>query len=158
MNLRRLTMVLSTTALTSAVLVATSGSAFAADRKVTWQNVATGRCLAVDTGITGTGSKVFTNDSGFDGCHDWAETKNSDGTFTLEWDGFSTGSHCLDSKSTGSVYAISCNGNDHQRWYEKKTSTGWRLKNKSTGRILDGNSSGSVYTLPDNGGKNQRWK
>ncbi|MGW0410214.1 RICIN domain-containing protein [Streptomyces collinus] len=154
MNLKRLAAVLSTTALTSAVLVATSGSAVAADRTVTWKNVATGRWLGVDTGITGTGSKVGTYTRNAAG---WQETKNSDGTFTLEWDGFSTGSHCLDSKSTGSVYAISCNGNDHQKWYENKTSTGWRLKNKATGRVLDSNSSGSVYTLPDNGGRNQRW-
>lgn len=154
MRLKRLTVVLSTTALTSAVLVATSGSAVAADRNVTWRNVATGRWLGVETGITGTGTKVSTGERNVGG---WDETKNSDGSFTLEWTGFSTGSHCLDSKSTGSVYAISCNGNDHQKWYETKTSTGWRLKNKSTGRILDSNASGSVYTLPDNGGKHQRW-
>ncbi|MDF3145166.1 MULTISPECIES: hypothetical protein [unclassified Streptomyces] len=149
-----MTVVLSTTALTSAVLLATSGSAVAADREVTWKNVATGRWLGMDTGITGTGTKVLTGNRNAGG---WNESKNSDGSFTLEWDGYSTGSHCLDSNASGSVYGISCNGGNNQKWIETKTATGWRLKNKATGRILDSNASGSVYTKPDNGGKYQRW-
>ncbi|MBT2416966.1 ricin-type beta-trefoil lectin domain protein [Streptomyces sp. ISL-22] len=153
MNMRRLTVVLSTTALTSAVLLAASGSAVAANR-VTWKNAATGRYLSMDTGITGTGTKVVTDERNAGG---WVESKNSDGSFTIKYDGFSTGDKCLDSNARGSVYGISCNGGNNQKWFETKTSTGWRLKNKATGRILDSNASGSVYTKPDNGGKYQRW-
>lgn len=72
MNTRRLTVVLS----------ATSGNAVAADREVTWRNVATGRWLGMDTGITGTGTKVLTGNRNAGG---WSESKNSDGSFTLEW-------------------------------------------------------------------------
>ncbi|MGW7410793.1 RICIN domain-containing protein [Streptomyces sp. NPDC054833] len=145
---------LSTTALASVAVVANSGSAFAASREVTWKNVATARWLEMDTGLLGAGTKVETSERKAGG---WDETKNSDGTFTLEWTGYSTGSHCLDSNSDGDVYGISCNGGNNQKWYETKTSTGWRLKNKATGRILDSSASGSVYTRPDNGGKHQRW-
>ncbi len=152
--MKRLTVIVSTTVLASAALVAVSGSAVAASHSTTWKNAATGRWLGVDTGITGTGSKVLTDSRNAGG---WDETKNSDGTFTLAWNGYGTGSHCLDSKANGSVYAISCNGGNNQKWHETKTATGWRLKNKATGLVLDSNASGSVYTKADNGGKYQRW-
>ncbi|MCX4586979.1 RICIN domain-containing protein [Streptomyces sp. NBC_01481] len=165
MKMKRITLALSATALASVALFSTSGSAFAAQAevtsaasaaqtKVTWKNAATGLWLGMDTGLFGTGTKVVTDNRNVGG---WYETKNSDGSFTLRWAGYSQGDKCLDSDSDGNVYGIGCNGGKNQKWHEVKYSSGWRLTNKATGRVLDSNSSGSVYTSTDQGNFYQRW-
>lgn len=117
------------------------------DRTVSWKNKGTGRWLSY-----GMGKVVTTND---DRAISWWEKKNADGTFTLAFKGFGGG--CLDANTKGDVYAIDCNGGNNQKWYETKTSTGWRLKNKATGQILDNTRAGGVYTNPDYGNATQRW-
>lgn len=136
------------------IVVATSGSASAAyygGDPVSWKNAATGRYLIVeDTHVKTVKSDEYAKR--------WEEKKWGDGAWTFFSNrGFNTG--CLDSDSDGDVYVIQCNGGDHQKWYEQKTSTGWRLKNKATGRVLDSNAAGSVYTKRDAGDSNkyQRW-
>ncbi|WP_158939200.1 hypothetical protein [Streptomyces sp. NRRL S-87] len=54
------------------------------------------------------------------------------------------------------VYAERCTGNDYQRWYEVRTSAGWKLKHKATGQFLDSNGT-DVYLHPENGGRYQLW-
>ncbi len=54
------------------------------------------------------------------------------------------------------MYAERCTGNDYQRWYEVRTSAGWKLKHKATGQFLDSNGT-DVYLHPENGGRYQLW-
>jgi len=64
-------------------------------------------------------------------------------------------SKCLDSNLQGEVYAIPCNGGDHQEWIpddKRKTYTNYR-----TGRCLDSNGK-TVYTTGCNGGEYQMWR
>ena len=63
-------------------------------------------------------------------------------------------SNCLDSDWNGSVYPLSCNQGDFQRWY--RTNKQWI--NKATNKCLDSNSDGRVYTLACNGGQNRNRK
>ncbi|MFF4603791.1 RICIN domain-containing protein [Streptomyces sp. NPDC001339] len=134
------------------MVVGMSGSAFAANyggTSVSWKNVATGRYLIVEGGS----AKTVTSNAY---AKKWEEKKWSDGAYTFFSNrAFNTG--CLDSNAKGSVYVIQCNGGNNQKWYEVKTATGWRLKNKATGRVLDSNARGSVYTQSDQGNRNQRW-
>ncbi|GGR51831.1 hypothetical protein GCM10010219_66170 [Streptomyces netropsis] len=127
--------------------ISTSGQAFA-DGNVQWKNQATGRCLAHMPGMVLAGDCDNPSTK-------WRDVEQSDGTYQQRWV-----DQCLDSNKAGKVYILRCeNGNDNQKWYEQKTSTGWRLKNKATGRVLDSNFSGSVYTNFDegDGNKHQRW-
>ncbi|UQA95609.1 RICIN domain-containing protein [Streptomyces halobius] len=144
MQKRQVAKALGAAAIVPSILLATAGNASAWDRRVDWKNVATGAYLTE----SGTSLRKVGG---------WWETKNSDGTFKLRWAGFGSGYECLDSNSKGSVYVIQCNGGNNQKWYEIKTSTGWKLKNKATGRVLD-TAHGKAYTKPDNGSKYQRWR
>ncbi|MFJ7156766.1 RICIN domain-containing protein [Streptomyces sp. NPDC101118] len=137
-------------AATSALAVGVATSAFA-DGNVSWRNAATGKYLMVAQGTFG---MVLTGSYSEPA---WREVKQGDGSWQLKAHKGS-GNACLDSNAEGRVYLLPCkDGNNYQKWWEEKTPTGWRIKNKATGRVLDSNARGQVYTLPDNGGANQRW-
>lgn len=62
-------------------------------------------------------------------------------------------SRCLDSNAQGHVYAIHCNGGDHQEWVVEADRS---LMNLATKRCLDSNGK-VLYALPCNGGEYQKW-
>ncbi|MEU9988944.1 RICIN domain-containing protein [Streptomyces sp. NPDC048045] len=127
--------------------LAGTGQAFAASSAVTWKNKQNHQYLAYfnykvrTTSATGASMK-------------WDESKQSDGTYTMKHHG--TGK-CLDSNANGDVYLLACNGGNYQKWYEINDSSGWRLKNKATGRVLGVAISGQVRTDSDAGAARQRW-
>ncbi|MFF4740999.1 ricin-type beta-trefoil lectin domain protein [Streptomyces sp. NPDC001262] len=137
-------------------VVGISGEAFAYDgERVPWINVATGRCLAHDQK-----HDVFTMD--MKGCVAyWVEYEHGGNIYTLTYHTGNGGPGrllCLDSSDAGRVYLNPCNGSNYQKWRQTKTSTGWKLTNAETGRVLDSSDGGKVYTKPDNGGRYQRWR
>lgn len=60
---------------------------------------------------------------------------------------------CLDTTLQGLVYAIPCNGGDHQEWVIENDRS---LSNLGTKRCLDSNGK-NVYAIPCNGGVYQQW-
>ncbi|MEV6675219.1 hypothetical protein [Streptomyces sp. NPDC051162] len=154
MDSKRFSQILTGVVAIPVILLSMTGSAVARDGdRETWTNAATGRFLAYSEGK----DKVLTDFGRKYG--GWREWVHSDGSYEMRWDGFGSGKKCLDSGRDGSVYVMNCDGGDWQSWYHTKTSTGWRVTNKKSGRVLDSNSSGSVYTNPDegDGNKYQRW-
>ncbi|WP_186319080.1 RICIN domain-containing protein [Streptomyces sp. SAJ15] len=133
--------------LAPALAVVGTGQASAASQTVTWKNKGNGEYLAYFNG------KVRTT-SASGASMKWTETKLSDGSYTMKHQ--LTGK-CLDSNAAGAVYVGACNGGNYQKWYETKDSTGWRLKNKATGRTLGVQPSDVVYTASDTGVPRQRW-
>ncbi|MFE9256388.1 ricin-type beta-trefoil lectin domain protein [Streptomyces sp. NPDC006879] len=147
---KRVSRPLAVATMVPALAIGAASNAFA-DGNVSWRNVATGKYLMVAQGTFG---MVLT---GSDSSARWREVKQSDGSWQLKAHRGS-GNVCLDSNAAGKVYLNPCgSNNNYQKWWETKTSTGWKITNKATGRVLDSNSRQQVYTLPDNGGKNQRW-
>ncbi|WP_370424370.1 RICIN domain-containing protein (plasmid) [Streptomyces sp. QH1-20] len=148
MKKRLIGTVAATAILAPALMISTSGEAFAATKTVSWKNKGNGKCLVSRTSWVGVGSCG-------DAAAKWKETKQSDGTFVLKT---ADRGFCLDSKKDGSVYANVCNGGKNQKWHESKDSMGWRLKNKATRLTLGSKpSSGSVYAGIDGSIKHQRW-
>ncbi|CAL9608219.1 Actinohivin [Streptomyces sp. enrichment culture] len=133
-----------------------SGEAAAAG-PATWKNARTGKCLYTTNGMNGVGASA-------DYCNNkygrWYEKKLGNGAYRM-WVVNNQGAHrCLDSDKEGDVYLRTCeDGNRNQQWYQVRRSTGWRLTNVATGRVLDSNFRGSVYTNFDEGDRNtyQRW-
>ncbi|MGW7332745.1 RICIN domain-containing protein [Streptomyces sp. NPDC054840] len=147
---RRVVRPVSVALMIPALALGAATNAFA-DGNVSWRNVATGKYLLTGQGTFG---MVLT---GSDSAPRWREVKQGDGSWQLKAHKGS-GDVCLDSNAAGNVYLRSCQGgNDYQKWWETKTSSGWKITNKATGRVLDSNRTGQVYTLPDNGGNYQRW-
>jgi hypothetical protein len=66
--------------------------------------------------------------------------------------------HCLDSNTSGNVYAIGCNGGNFQNWIFAGSDTTTTVRDVSTLFCLDSNTNGNVYTLPCNGGNFQKWR
>ncbi|MCD9140869.1 RICIN domain-containing protein [Streptomyces albireticuli] len=134
-------------------VVGTSGEAFA-DGARTWKNAKTGMCLS-----WGNAPTVETNKYDCSAKYaKWFEEEQSNGSFRMKinqigvWD-----QYCLDSSDAGRVYTKPCNSGNYQKWRHTHTSTGWKVTNVATGRVLDSSDGGKVYTKPDNGGKYQRW-
>lgn len=149
--MKRIALGVASVAAASALMISVAGPAAAEiGGQVSWRNAQTGRYLSY------VGDRKVVTKTAYD---HWFENKKSDGSWELPWAGSAIFEDrpCLDSDANGNVYGIPCNGGDYQRWYEVKTSTGWKLQNKATGRILDSDANGNVYTLPDNGSNWQRW-
>ncbi|MGW3044677.1 RICIN domain-containing protein [Kitasatospora sp. NPDC001159] len=132
---------------------ATAGPAFA-DGYVQWKDAATGRCLTWNNDGVLTTPQACGRSYG-----DWYEQEVSTGVFRMYPYQDQGRKQCLDSSDAGRVYLNPCNSSNYQKWRETKTSTGWRLTNVATSRVLDSNFKGSVYTNPDEGDSNeyQRW-
>ncbi|MER5548328.1 RICIN domain-containing protein [Streptomyces sp. NPDC001118] len=124
-----------------------TGPAFAADSGVSWRNESNGKYLAYFNYRVRTTSAIGPTSK-------WFENKQSDGTYTMRHD---IDRKCLDSNSRGDVYIGACNGGDYQKWYEIQDSSGWRLKDKATGRVLEVGIDGQVHTEADAGAPRQRW-
>ncbi|MFI9311107.1 RICIN domain-containing protein [Streptomyces triculaminicus] len=138
-------------AIASLAVIGTSGEAHA-DGHVKWQNAKTGMCLQE----TGEGVRTGNCNNEF---ATWYEKNLFGSVYRIK---LTNGSeYCLDSNKSGSVYVLPCKkDNPNQMWAESKTSTGWRLTNYATNRVLDSNWAGSAYTNFDEGDSNrfQRWK
>ncbi|MFF4741000.1 ricin-type beta-trefoil lectin domain protein [Streptomyces sp. NPDC001262] len=136
-------------------VVGVSGEASARDgEKVSWRNVATGRCLNHNGS-----SEVFTSRmSDCNASRPWTEHAIREDAWGQGIYRFSFLDRCLDSSDGGKVYLNPCNKSDYQMWDVTKFSSGkWRLINVATGLVLDSSDAGRVYTKPDNGGSYQRW-
>ncbi|MFF7357396.1 RICIN domain-containing protein [Streptomyces filipinensis] len=140
--------------LAPALTLVDTGQAFAAGNRVTWRNNYDGGYLTyVNYRLRTTGDGVDPSQSPTVW---WDEYKQSDGSYVLKWH---MNGKCLDSNRNGDAYLLDCNGGDYQKWYETHDSSGWRLKDKATGRVLS-----SVATLPkrirtvaDDGYPIERW-
>lgn len=155
MKKRTVAYIAATAAVSTLSILGTPSEAFA-DQNVNWRNAATGRCLQVNRLPEKTVKADF--------CYDytqWFEAGVGQGTRdTYLMMVKNHPSMCLDSNARGSVYLGPCDrGNQNQWWSEWKTSTGWKLLNVATGRVLDSNFNGSVYTNFEEGDSNkyQRW-
>ncbi|MBO4164324.1 RICIN domain-containing protein [Micromonospora antibiotica] len=134
-------MVITTTAFAGVVAPA---SAAAVRREVS--NRADGKCLDVTSDVS---TKTCTGASG----QKWTINPNSSGESTFV--NYQTGL-CLDSNSSGSVYAIACNGGAYQRWYLGGTG-GMFIHNAATERCLE-SAAGNVTTARCDGSKKgQTW-
>ncbi|MGW1917378.1 RICIN domain-containing protein [Streptomyces sp. NPDC002076] len=136
--------------LAPALTLAGTGQAFAAGNPVTWKNNGTGKYLAYFNFRV----RTTNADPSQSASLKWDEYKQSDGTYLMKHHG--TGK-CLDSNRNGDVYIGTCNGGDYQKWYESHDSSGWRLKDKATGRVLEAWGDGSVSTADDARVPAQRW-
>jgi Ricin-type beta-trefoil lectin domain-like len=130
--------------------LAGTGQAFAAGNPVTWRNNYSGKYLAYVNSRVRTINADPTQSASLK----WDEDKQSDGTYVMRH--HMTGK-CLDSNSSGDVYLLACNGGNYQKWYESHDSSGWRLKNKATGRVLEELTTGEIRTAADEGYPVQRW-
>lgn len=153
MKKKVMTHIVAAAAISSLAVVGMPGEAIA-DGNVNWKNAATGMCLQV--------KKLADKTVKTGWCYDvtqWFDARVADPDAYLQ-QVMSYPSMCLDSNTRGSVYLGPCErDNQNQWWREEKTSTGWKLLNVATGRVLDSNSNGSVYTNWDegDGNKYQRW-
>lgn len=65
---------------------------------------------------------------------------------------------CLDSNSAGSVYSLSCNGGEYQKWEMGQWSDGfWVLRNDRTVKCLDHSWGYGLRAIQCNTGFYQRW-
>ncbi|MEV6053418.1 RICIN domain-containing protein [Streptomyces sp. NPDC052107] len=136
--------------LAPALTLAGTGQAFAAGNRVTWRNNYNGKYLTYLNNRV----RTINADPSQSPPLWWDEFKQSDGAYVMQH--HMTGK-CLDSNSNGDVYLLNCNGGDYQRWYESHDSSGWRLKNKATGRVLEALTTGEIRTAADEGYPVQRW-
>ncbi|MGW1075861.1 RICIN domain-containing protein [Streptomyces sp. NPDC002537] len=158
MKKRALAHLATAAAIAPLAVVGVSGEASARDgEKVTWRNVATNRCLTHDGEHDVSTMRQSDCSAGFQWTdHAIREDSSGQGIYRISANGFK-GELCLDSSDAGRVYLNPCNSGNYQKWKQVKTSTGWKLTNVATGRVLDSSDGGKVYTKPDNGGKYQRW-
>ncbi|MFJ5549483.1 RICIN domain-containing protein [Streptomyces sp. NPDC093225] len=158
--MKRIARALATAGAAAALVVGLTTSAHA-DGWVTWKHEFSGKCLGFDSLIP-----LHPNDVRFyDGCDSygaqWYEVYNSnDGTYSLKTK--ENTDACLTAYWDHDVYVERCNGNDYQRWYEVRTSEGWKLKHKATSpsngpaQYLDGDGR-SIYTHDENNSRYQLW-
>ncbi|MBO1331360.1 RICIN domain-containing protein [Streptomyces sp. VRA16 Mangrove soil] len=153
--MKRVTRVLFTTGVAAALAAGLSTSAHA-DGWVTWQHDVSGKCLGADSTIPFQPNDVRLYDYCTSYGAQWYEVYNgSDGTYLLE-PKEDTGT-CLAAYWDNDVYVEDCTaGNAYQRWYEVRTSDGWKLKHKATGRFIDSNGK-DIYLHDENGGRYQLW-
>jgi hypothetical protein len=65
---------------------------------------------------------------------------------------------CLDSNGAGSVYTLTCNGGNYQRWHKVLNSGYPTLVDVATGRCLSTTTTGHVSAAPCNGtNTDQQW-
>jgi hypothetical protein len=161
--MKRITQALSTAGTTAALVVGLATSA-GADGWVTWQHDVSGRCLGVSGAIPFHPDDVRLYDSPCTAYGvQWYEVYNSDdGSYLLKPKDNTDA--CLAAYWDRDVYVENCTGNDYQRWYEVRTSAGWKLKHKATSsdpnnrpaQYLDSDGS-SIYLHDENNGRYQIW-
>ncbi|MET9677646.1 hypothetical protein ABZY68_31820 [Streptomyces sp. NPDC006482] len=133
-----------------------TASPAAADGRVQWKHAQSGYCLNAVQGVSAV--HTFWNCNAANGVW-WTEIQNSDGSWNMvdQW------GRCLTAYWQDQVYVENCSSgrdqtNWYQRWWEDSTSSGWKLTNRMTGRVLDSNGKGGdVYTLGNNDSIYQRW-
>ncbi|MGV4985423.1 RICIN domain-containing protein [Streptomyces sp. NPDC001709] len=139
-----------TAVLAPALVLAGTGQAFAAGNPVTWRNNYSGKYLTYINYRV----RTINADPSQSPPLKWDEYKQSDGSYVMK---HHLSGKCLDSNGNGDVYLLSCNGGNYQKWYESHDSSGWRLKDKATGRVLEELTTGEIRTASDEGYPVQRW-
>ncbi|WP_066366980.1 RICIN domain-containing protein [Herbidospora mongoliensis] len=110
------------------------------------RNKATNRCLE-----QGNNGHVFTSLCHYGPTQTWTWVGGEGYRPLMNWHS----QECLDgTAATGSVYTLSCNGGDYQKW---QLGVAGHITQRQSVQNLDSNWAGSVYLSPQNRGDYQMW-